>query len=318
MVDKTDRAILDKTVKGIGYEPTYSGVTSIFRRKYSKDISDADLVAWGVTYDLSVTNRPGTRFGPRAIREASTNLAWDGGYWPWKFDPFESIYMVDYGDCFFDPGIPENIFDTIQKEAKHILDQNCFLLTMGGDHSISYPLIKAHAEKYGPISLIQFDSHSDTWAEKIKRFDHGSMFYHASKEGIIEPVNSVQIGLRTNNNDSHGFNILDANFVHKNSTEEICKKIKNIVKNNNCYLSFDIDFLDPAFAPGTGTPVSGGFSTRIAQELIRNLTEINFIGGDLVEVSPAYDQSEITSLAAASILLDFICLLKSEKIIPKK
>ena len=318
MVDKTDRAILDKTAKGIGYEPTYSGVTSIFRRKYSKDISDADLVAWGVTYDLSVTNRPGTRFGPRAIREASTNLAWDGGYWPWKFDPFESIYMVDYGDCFFDPGIPENIFDTIQKEAKNILDQNCFLLTMGGDHSISYPLIKAYAEKYGPISLIQFDSHSDTWAEKIKRFDHGSMFYHASKEGIIEPVNSVQIGLRTNNNDSHGFNILDANFVHKNSTEEICKKIKNIVKNNNCYLSFDIDFLDPAFAPGTGTPVSGGFSTRIAQELIRNLTEINFIGGDIVEVSPAYDQSEITSLAAASILLDFICLLKSEKIIPKK
>ena len=318
MVDKTDRAILKKTKKGMGYEPTYSGATSLFRRKYSKDISGADLVTWGVTYDLSVTNRPGTRFGPRAIREASTNLAWDGGPWPWKFDPFETVDLVDYGDCFFDPGIPEHIFDTIQKEAKTILDQNCFLLTMGGDHSISYPLLKAHAEKYGPVSLIQFDSHSDTWAEKIKRFDHGSMFYHASKEGIINQANSVQIGLRTHNNDSHGFNILDADFVHKHSTEEICNKIKNIVKNNNCYLSFDIDFLDPAFAPGTGTPVCGGFSTREAQELIRNLTGINFIGGDLVEVSPAYDHGEITSLAAASILLDFICLLKSEKIIPKK
>ena len=318
MVDKTDRAILKKTKKGMGYEPTYSGATSLFRRKYSKDISGADLVTWGVTYDLSVTNRPGTRFGPRAIREASTNLAWDGGPWPWKFEPFESVDMVDYGDCFFDPGIPENIFETIQKEAKTILDQNCFLLTMGGDHSISYPLLKSHAEKYGPVSLIQFDSHSDTWAEKIKRFDHGSMFYHASKEGIINQTNSVQIGLRTYNNDSHGFNILDADFVHEHSTEEICYKIKNIVKNNNCYLSFDIDFLDPAFAPGTGTPVCGGFSTRKAQELIRNLTDINFIGGDLVEVSPAYDHGEITSLAAASILLDFICLLKSEKIIPKK
>jgi len=318
MVDKTDRAITKKIKKSIGYEPTYSGVTSLFRREYSKDVSGADLVAWGVSYDLSVTNRPGTRFGPRAIREASTNLAWDGGPWPWKFDPFENINMIDYGDCYFDPGVPENIFDTIQKEAKTILDKNCFLLSMGGDHSISYPLLKAHAQKFGPISLIQFDSHSDTWAETIKRFDHGSMFFHASKEGIINPGTSVQVGLRTNNESTHGFNILDSNFVHEHTTEETCDKIKNIIKNNNCYLSFDIDFLDPAYAPGTGTPVCGGFSTWQAQKFIRSLNGINFIGADLVEVSPAYDNSEITALAAASILLDFICLIKSEKIIPKK
>ena len=318
MVDKTDKAISKNSVSGIGYEPTYSGVTSLFRREYSKIVKHADLVTWGVTYDLSVTNRPGARFGPRAIREASTNLAWDGGPWPWKFDPFESIKMIDYGDCYFDPGFPEQIFENIKNEAKSIIDHDCFLLSMGGDHSVSYPLLKAHANKYGPLSLIQFDSHSDTWAEQTKRFDHGSMFYHASKEGIINTKNSVQIGLRTNNTQTHGFNILDASFVHENTISETCEQIRQIVGTNNCYLSFDIDFLDPAYAPGTGTPVCGGFTSWEAQSLIRGLNGINFVGGDLVEVSPSYDKGEITALAAASILLDFICLLKSENILPKK
>ena len=127
--------------------------------------------------------------------------------------------MIDYGDCSFDPGFPEKVPQSIYSEAKKILDGGAFLLSMGGDHSISYPLLKAHAEKHGPLSLIQFDSHSDTWAEPEKRFDHGSMFFHAAKEGIINSDSSVQVGIRTMNKSNHGFNIIDANWVHENGID---------------------------------------------------------------------------------------------------
>lgn len=316
MVDKTDKSVFSTNYFGMGYEPTYSGITSLFRRKYSRAISDADIIAWGITYDLTVTNRPGSRFGPRAIRAASTNLAWDGGPWPWEFDPFENLKMIDYGDCSFDPGFPEKVPQSIYSEANKILDGGAFLLSMGGDHSISYPLLKAHAEKHGPLSLIQFDAHSDTWAEPEKRFDHGSMFFHAAKEGIINSDSSVQVGIRTMNKSNHGFNIIDANWVHENGIDATVSKIKEIVGKKSCYLTFDIDFLDPAFAPGTGTPVCGGFSTWQAQSFIRNLIGLNLVGADLVEVSPPYDHSEITALAGASILLDIVCLIKSEGIRP--
>ena len=150
MVASTDRAFHGNHMLGMGSEATYSGATSLFRRRYFRDLEGVDIVAWGIPYDLSVTNRPGCRFGPRAIRAVSTNLAWEGGPWPWGFDPFETVSMVDYGDCDFDPGFPQEVCEAIYQEARGILKSGAFLLTMGGDHSVTYPLLKAHAERHGP------------------------------------------------------------------------------------------------------------------------------------------------------------------------
>jgi agmatinase len=286
MITPTDRAFVDTGNKGMGYEPTYSGANSLFRRRYSRQIMSADIVAWGIPYDLSVTNRPGCRLGPRAIRAASTNLAWEGGPWPWGFDPFEILEMIDYGDCSFDPGFPTEIPKAIYDEAKPIIESGAFLLSMGGDHSVSYPILKAQAETHGPISLIQIDAHSDTWEENPKRFDHGSMFFHAAREGIIDAQRSVQAGIRTLNSSTHGFTVLDAAWVHENGIKATIAKILEVVGDNPAYLTFDIDALDPAFAPGTGTPVCGGLSTWQAQSIVRGLAPAKLVGADLVEVSP--------------------------------
>lgn len=313
MLTSTDRAFMARDAKGMGYEPTYSGATSLFRRRYSRDLEGVDMVTWGVPYDLSVTNRPGCRFGPRAIRAVSSNLAWDGGPWPWGFDPFETLNMVDYGDCDFDHGFPEQIAGQIEEQAREILKSGAFLLTMGGDHSVTYPILKAQAERHGPISLIQIDAHSDTWEEDPKRIDHGSMFYHAAVEGVLSPETSVQAGMRTLNDKTHGFNVLDANWVHENGIDATVARIKEIVGDRPAYLTYDIDALDPAFAPGTGTPVCGGLSTYQGQSLVRKLGGINLVGADLVEVSPPFDRAEITALAGASLLLDMVCLVASSK-----
>ncbi len=296
---------------GMGAVPTYSGFLSLFRRAATRSLNGVDIVSWGIPYDLAVTNRPGARFGPRAIREISSNLAWEGAAWPWGFDPFESLAMIDYGDCEFDPGKPESVIAAIEEQAASIISEVPFLISMGGDHSVSYPLIKAHAAKHGPVALVQIDAHSDTWAEDEKRIDHGTMFYHAINEGFIDSAHSVQIGIRTLNSSDHGCTVLDANWVHSNGIMAVVDKVREVVKDKPVYLSFDIDGLDPAFAPGTGTPVSGGLSTWQGQTLIRNLVDIDVVGMDLVEVAPAYDHSGITALAAASLLLDFICLRKA-------
>ena len=309
----TDRAFLGSHRMGMGREPTYSGATSLFRRRYSRDLARADIVAWGVPCDLTVTNRPGCRFGPRAIRAASTNLAWSGGPWMWGADPFETINMVDYGDCSFDHGFPGEIPEWIYTEAKEILESGAFLLSMGGDHFVSYPILKAQAELHGPVSLIQIDAHSDTWEETTKRFDHGSMFYHAAVEGILSPEHSVQAAIRSRNDKTHGFKVLDAQWVHENGIDATVAEITSTVGDRPAYLSFDIDALDPAFAPGTGTPVCGGIATWQAQSLIRKLVGINLVGADLVEVSPPFDHAEITALAGATLLLDMVCLVNANR-----
>jgi len=303
-----DQAIARKGLHGTYDEPTYSGVLSFMRRKYTKDLSGADVVISGVPLDLMVTHRPGARFGPAAIRKASAHLAW-ARPWPWPFDPFDRLAVIDYGDCAFDPGMPETITDDIFDHAKEIIDSNVIMLTLGGDHYITYPLIKAHAEKYGPLSLIHFDAHSDTWEEDEKRVDHGTMFYHAFKENLIIPEKSIQIGLRTYNESDFGFHIRDARWVMKNGAEATAADIKKIVGDNKVYLTFDLDCLDPAYAPGTGTPVPGGLTSLMALEIIRNLGGINLAGMDVVEVSPAYDHGDITALAAATIAAELLCLL---------
>ncbi len=308
-----DRAIQGGDLRGMGNEMPYSGALSLFRRNYSRNLEGADIAVSGVTFDLATANRPGTRFGPRGIREASTNLAWEGGPWPWGFDPFRTLAVVDCGDCAFDNGYPDKIPAAIEKHADDILAMGTAMVTMGGDHFITYPLLKAHHKVHGPLSLVHFDAHSDTWREDHERIDHGTMFYHAARLGLVDPARSVQIGLRTLNDETHGFNILDADWVHENGPKAVAKRVCEIVGDNAAYLTFDIDCLDPAFAPGTGTPVCGGLSTWQAQKIIRGLTAIDFVSMDLVEVAPAYDVGDVTSLAAASLLLDYFCLIASRR-----
>jgi len=308
-----DEAITREGLYGPSEEPAYSGVLSFMRRKYTKDLTGVDVAISGVPLDLMVSHRPGTRFGPEAVRKASAVLETVHPY-AWDFDPFDRLAVIDYGDCYFDARKPDTIVNAIYEHAEKIIDAGVFMLTLGGDHFVSYPLIKAHAEKYGPLSLIHFDAHSDTWDyEDEDANDHGNMFRRAHREGLVNSKKSVQVGIRTRNPDTYGYNILHAPWVFKNGPEATVAEIKRIVGNNKAYLTFDIDCLDPAYAPGTGTPVMGGLTSYLVLEIIRGLTGINYAGMDIVEVSPAYDVGEITSLAAATIAADLLCVLAHDK-----
>lgn len=303
-----DWALTRDSLYGTSPEPTYGGITSFMRRKYSTDLSGVDVAVTGVPFDTATTNRSGTRFGPRSIRAASTIMAWERPY-GMEFDPFDKLAVVDCGDCFFDFGKPDDVPDAIERHAATIISQGPGLLSLGGDHFIAYPLLKAHAAKYGkPLSLLHFDAHSDTWADENDRIDHGTMFYWAAKYGLVDPKTSVQIGLRTNNPDTMGFNVLDAPWVHDNGIVAVADKTRAVVGDNPVYLSFDIDCLDPSYAPGTGTPVCGGLTTHQAMSILRALKGINIVGMDIVEVAPQYDVGEITSLAASHLAMEMIYL----------
>jgi agmatinase len=282
------------------------------RRKYTRELDGVDVVVTGVPLDTATTNRPGARFGPRAIRAASTIMAWERPY-GMPFDPFDRLAVIDYGDCFFDHGRPDSVPDAIETHAYDIISKGPAMLSLGGDHFISYPILKAHVRHHGgPLSLLHFDAHSDTWPdEEGKRVDHGTMFHHAAKEELVDPARSVQIGLRTTNQDTMGFNVLDAPAVHEQGIAAIVDKTKDIVGDNPVYLTFDIDCLDPSYAPGTGTPVCGGLSSHQAMEILRGLAGINVIGMDIVEVAPAYDVGEITALAASHLAMEMLYLYAS-------
>jgi agmatinase len=305
---QTDLAITRSTPYGSQAEPTYSGVTSFLRRRYSKDLSGVDVAVIGVPFDVATTGRPGTRFGPRAIRAASAMLAWCPPY-AWGFDPLDKLHVIDWGDVFFDSGNIAQAPALITDAYRQFNAANVLPLTLGGDHFISYPILQALAEKHGTLSLIHFDAHCDTWKDDSGRIDHGTMFYQAAKTGIVDPSRSIQIGMRTFNDETHGYEVLDARWLHQHGVQSAIAAIKARVGNAPCYLSFDIDFLDPAFAPGTGTPVVGGFNTHVALELIRGLAGINVIGMDVVEVSPPYDHADITALAGASIAQEMLGLV---------
>lgn len=304
----TDQAITRASLYGTEAESTYGGITSFMRRRYSRDLKGVDFVISGIPFDTATSNRPGSRFGPRAIREASVESAW-ARHWPWEFDPFDLLACEDYGDCYFDYGSPQETPAAIKAHADKILGAGAAMLTLGGDHFISYPLLQAHAEKHGSLSMIHFDAHHDTESDgDKKRIDHGSMFYHAVKEGLVDPSRSIQIGQRMTNDELMGFQVVDARQANTNSAENIARIIRERVGDHPVYLTFDIDCLDPAFMPGTGTPVCGGLSTFHAFEILHGLRGINVIGMDVVEVAPAYDHAEITALAASALAMEMICL----------
>lgn len=303
-----DHAITRDDLYGTTPEPTYGGVTSFMRRKYTKDMEGVDVAVLGVPFDTATTNRSGARLGPRAIRSASTIMAWERPY-GMEFDPFDKLAVVDAGDAHFDFGRPEKVPDQIEEQAYALISAGPALLTLGGDHFISYPLIKAHIRKYGgPVSILHFDAHSDTWADENDRVDHGTMFFWAAKQGLVDPATSVQIGIRTANPDTLGFNIIDAPTVHSQSIDATIAKARQHLGDTPVYITFDIDCLDPSYAPGTGTPVCGGLTSHQAISILRGLQGINVIGMDIVEVAPAYDVGEITSLVAAHLAMEMLYL----------
>lgn len=303
----SDLAFTRAELRGTIAEPAYAGALSFMRRRYTRDLGGADVAVMGVPFDMSVSGRPGARLGPRAVRAASSHIAWSAP-WPWGFDPFEQLAVVDYGDVFFDHGYPAAIPETIAQAARDVLASDTALLTLGGDHFITWPLLKAHAETHGPLALIQIDAHSDTWEDAPGRIDHGTMLWHALREGLVVPGHSVQVGIRTHNPDPLGVHVIDAREVHLSDPRAIAGRVREIVGDRPCYLTFDIDALDPSMAPGTGTPVIGGLTTFQAQEILRGLEGIALKGMDVVEVAPAYDVSEITALAAATLACDLLCL----------
>ena len=286
-----DGAFRRQGVMGSIIENTYSGALSFMRRSYTRNLEGVDVVVSGVPLDLATTFRSGARLGPAAIRAASVQLA-ELNLFPWGFDPFDDLAVIDYGDCWFDAHRPWTIRESIKQHALDIItNSRAKMLTFGGDHYITYPLLQAHAEKYGkPLSLLHFDAHCDTWPDDEEdSLNHGTMFYKAVKNGLIDPKTSAQVGIRT----------------------------WNSVGDNPVYLTFDIDCLDPAFAPGTGTPVPGGLSSHTALGIVRQLGDLNIVGMDVVEVAPAYDSAEITAIAAAHVAADMLCLMRNKKVAGK-
>jgi agmatinase len=274
----------------------------------TRDLSEGrvDVAILGVPYDLATTGRSGTREGPLGVRRASWQISWEARRWPWRFALGDRLGVIDYGDVIFDPGNHQQMIDVLQHDARTLLEAGKTILSLGGDHYISLPLLREHFRAHGPISLVHFDAHSDT--EPIEgSFNHGSMFREALQEGLLDPARCVQIGIRTEYEyEDHPFRVLDAAWVNLHSAQETGEAILRIIGDTPTYLTFDIDCLDPAFAPGTGTPVPGGISTERALEILRELVGCNLIGMDVVEVAPAYDHAELAALAAATIALELL------------
>ncbi|MEE9922624.1 MAG: agmatinase [Brucella anthropi] len=313
MPSKTiDHAITARSLTSAATDPTHAGVLSFMRRMYTKSLKGADAVVWGIPFDAAVSNRPGARFGPQAIRRASAIFDNDPQY-PFERDLFENLSVIDYGDCLLDYGNHTKTPATIEREATKILKSDAFLLTLGGDHFITWPLLKAHAAKYGPLALVQFDAHQDTWFGDGKRIDHGSFVARAVRDGIIDPAHSIQIGIRTHAPEDCGIKIIYGHEVEDMPAAAIADEILKRTDGRKTYLTFDIDCLDPAFAPGTGTPVAGGPSSAKMLSILRKLTALDFVGADVVEVAPAYDHADITAIAGATIAMYYLGLLAEKK-----
>jgi agmatinase len=305
---QVDTAFTREERRGLAFENAFGGATSFLRRRYSKDLTGVDLAVTGVPFDQAVTHRPGTRFGPRAIREASCLQPFDPPY-GWGFDPLSEFTVVDYGDLAFDYARVADFPAALRAHADGILASGAGMLTLGGDHYLTLPVLEAHAERFGPMRVIQFDAHSDLWADDdLSRIDHGTMMYKAVKQGYVDAAHSVQVGIRTECPDYLGMNVIDAPELHRSDPRDVAARIRGIVGEGPCYLTFDIDALDPAFAPGTGTPVWGGMASWQAAAILRGLAGIDLKGGDVVEVSPPYDAGGATAVAGAHAAMELICL----------
>ncbi|WP_110926616.1 agmatinase [Bacillus massiliglaciei] len=300
--------------------PRFSGIKTFMRLPYEKTAEDVDFVVAGVPFDTGGTFAVGTRFGPEAVRSVSSLLKpYNPGL---DVDIFAYCSGVDYGDLDVNPGYIEDSYDRIANQLKPILDQAIVPILIGGDHSVSLPHLRAMAKRYGKISLVHFDSHGDTWDTYFgKKFSHGTMFRRAVEEELVDPSASIQIGMRgglygpddLRDAEGLGYQVIPADRLKKMSAEELGDAIRSRVGCQPVFVTFDVDFLDPSFAPGTGTPEIGGFSTYEAQQFVRELKGLNLKGFDIVEVLPDRDPTKITALAAAGIGYEFISLIAWNK-----
>jgi agmatinase len=282
------------------------------RRRYTKRLTGADVAVWGVPFDAATSNRPGARFGPQAIRRASAIFDNDPQH-PFQRDLFAEMAVIDTGDCLLDYGHHAKTPATIAREAARIIKSVPYLLTLGGDHFITLPLLRAHAARHGPLALVQFDAHQDTWPDAEGRIDHGSFVGRAVREGLIDVARSIQVGIRTHAPDDFGIRILPGDAVEDMTASAIAAEIVAQAGGAPVYLTVDIDCLDPAFAPGTGTPVSGGFSSAKLLSVLRRLAPLDIRGSDVVEVAPAYDHADITAIAASTVAM-YMLGLRAERL----
>jgi len=273
--------------------------------------SDAAICIAGIPFDLGTSNRPGARFGPAAIRQASRMLV-DGDH-PATWAEMERLDLADIGDFSIAHADIQGTLARIEAQAAPLQH----LVALGGDHTVTLPLLRALARRTGPLGLVHFDGHVDTWPESFGLvWGHGSPFYHAIEERLVDPQRMIQVGIRSPLHRDifdwtlgKGVTIVSAEDVHESGPQAVAQRIREVLGDGPSYLSFDIDALDPAFAPGTGTPEIGGLATWQARAILRRLGGLRFAGMDVVEVSPPYDVAEITALAAATMAWDYIGLL---------
>ena len=292
--------------------PTFALSTTFLA--IARQATDDSLCIAGVPFDIGTTNRGGARFGPAAIRQASRMLV-DGDHPHWRLDP-AAMSVADVGDFRISLGDIKGSLALIEEQASAI----GHLIALGGDHTVTLPLLRAAAKRHGgPLALVHFDAHVDTWPDNFGQpYAHGSVFFHAIEEGLVDPRHMVQIGIRSPVANkvydwtiAKGVTILTAQDVHELGPKAIAARAAAIVGDAAAYLSFDIDALDPAYAPGTGTPEIGGLASWQMQAILRRLSSAHFIGMDIVEVAPPYDVAEITSLAAATVVWEYIAFNNS-------
>lgn len=305
----------DNPAFGADLQP-FMGIPSFMRLPVTRQLEGIDVAIMGVPFDSGTSYRSGTRFGPRKIREASL-MIW--GHNPTlDVTPLKKLTVVDYGDVSVIPTSIEHTMTAITKTAGEILETGTTLITLGGDHSIALPLLRAHAKKHGPVSLVHIDAHIDTWEAEFEAvpYSHGTPFRHALQEGLIREGEYMQIGIRgpvSGENDYEdarqlGARIVTIHEVMEKGVGEILKEVHERMK-GPVYVTVDIDSVDPAYAPGTGTPEVGGLTSYQLLQLVRGLHGLDLVGFDLVEVSPPFDHGDITAILASNIAFEYLSLL---------
>ena len=300
--------------------PRFSGIKTFMRLPFIKELEGVDFAIIGVPSDAGASFRTGQREGPAAIRKISALLRHHNPIL--NISPYDFLSGIDYGDLPVVPGYIEEGYKKIEENLIPVLEADIVPILLGGDHAITLPELRAIKKIHGRVSLIHFDSHSDTVDEYFgKPYNHGTPFKRAVEENLLLVDNSIQVGLRGSiYSHKHldipkdlGFEVITTQEIREIGIKEVIDRIYDRIKETKVFVSFDIDFVDPAFAPGTGTPEVGGFTSSEAMDLVRGLKGLNFIGFDLVEVLPAFDPSEITALLATNIIYEFISLLALSK-----
>lgn len=308
--------IPDEIRKNLEARKAYS-VKTFMGLPYKQTFDGEDFCILGVPYDTTTTGRPGTRFGPRAVREFLNRFGKYSQDAKWVAD---NVIGMDYGDISVMLGYTLESLQLIYEGVKKVLDADVTPIVIGGDHLITYGELRAYAEKYGKVAMVHFDSHNDT-SDFDNKYTHGTPFRRAIEDGYLDPTHSIQVGIRgyseTYRNEyakEHGMEVITARELHKIGIEEAAARIRKQVGTSPVIVTFDIDFLDPAAAPGTGTPVSGGFTTYEGMELIRrSIPGLDVKGFDLVEVMEDYDPGHITALAATYLITQFISVISQNK-----